>query len=195
MPDTAPKPVSEPVSEPISAPPSLQALVACFFAIGMQSFGGGLSSWIRREIVQKRGWLADRPFLSGLALSQIAPGPNAVNLTIFIGTSLRGIPGAIGALFGLLLLPVVLILAIGQLYFTGRHLPAIETALGGLGYAAIGLNFANGIRLSKTNISRLHQVGVIATVTIAIGIFRLPLLAVLAVMIPASLLLEYSLPE
>src|SRR4051812_27654356 len=48
--------------------PSPPELLACFCRIGLISFGGGLAAWVRRDIVERRGWLGDRQFLSGLAL-------------------------------------------------------------------------------------------------------------------------------
>ena len=61
----------------------------------MMSFGGGLAAWTRREVVQMRGWLDDKQFLSGYALSQLVPGATNVNLAVFIGTQMRGALGAI----------------------------------------------------------------------------------------------------
>jgi chromate transporter len=156
----------------------------------MQSFGGGLSSWMRREVVQKRRWLDDRAFLSGLALSQIAPGANAVNLAVFLGTTLRGGAGAVAALAGLMLLPMALILAVGAVYFSSHGVRWVDTALGGLGAAAIGLNLATGIRMVPGGIRSLRQAAVMVAVTVAVGLLGLPLLPVLLVMVPASVVLE-----
>ena len=72
----------------------------------MMSFGGGLAAWTRREVVQRRGWLNDKQFLSGYALSQLVPGATNVNLAVFIGTQMRGTTGALACLFGLTALPV-----------------------------------------------------------------------------------------
>src|SRR5882757_636116 len=76
-------------------PPSRAALFGAFVSIGMSSFGGGLTAWVRREIVHRREWLDDQQFLSGYALSQLVPGASNVNLAVFIGTQLRGIRGAL----------------------------------------------------------------------------------------------------
>ena len=81
----------------IPGPPSLAALFLCFLTIGSTSFGGGLLGWIRRELVEKRGWLDDQQFLVVLRLSQIVPGATNVNLAVLIGTQLRGVPGALAA--------------------------------------------------------------------------------------------------
>jgi chromate transporter len=170
-------------------PPSLATLFTVFSRIGMQSFGGGLSGWIRREIVQRRKWLEERPFLSGLAVSQIAPGANAVNLSVFVGTTLRGGPGALAAFAGMMVLPLVIVLAAGALYFRHQALPGVETALSGLGAGAIGLTLATGVRMTRRGVRGARQVAIMAVTAIAIGVLRWPLLPVLVVMIPASLLL------
>ncbi len=173
-------------------PPSLRQLFVCFTGIGMQSFGGGLSAWMRLEIVQRRGWIEEVPFLSGLALSQIAPGANAVNLAVFLGGTLRGGLGALAALGGLMALPVVLILIAGGLYFAGHGIGWVDTALTGLGAAAIGLNLATGWRMARGGIRSARQAAVMLAVTVAIGLLGWPLLPVLAVMVPVSLLAEYA---
>ena len=176
------------------APPSLAAIFLCFGAIGAQSFGGGLSAWIRREVVVKRGWIEDGAFLSGLALSQIAPGANAVNLSVFLGFEMRGLAGSFAAISGLMAVPVLAVLAAGAAYLRligdgsgplARHL---AVALGGMGAAAIGLNVANGWRLSEGRLSlrRPGPVLVVIATTLGIGYWNLPLLAALPVLVLAS---------
>ena len=56
-----------------------------------------MSAWIRREVVHRRGWMGEREFVGGLALAQIVPGANGVNLAVFVGTTLRGPAGALAA--------------------------------------------------------------------------------------------------
>jgi chromate transporter len=177
---------------PISdAPPTLAALFLCFTVIGMQSFGGGLSSWMRREVVQRRGWMEDPQFLGGLALAQIAPGPNAVNLCVFIGTTLRGGSGALVALAGLMGLPIALVLALGGLYGWLQKLPGLAPILGGMGAAAVGLNLATGWRLTRRNLRSLSQFAIMIFTALAVGWLDWPLLPVLLVVVPASLALSF----
>ena len=171
-------------------PPSLATIFVVFSRIGMQSFGGGLSGWIRREIVQRRQWLEERPFLSGLAVSQIAPGANAVNLSVFVGTTLRGAPGALAAFAGMMALPAVLVLVLGALYFRHQALPGVAVALSGLGAGAIGLTLATAIRMTRRGVRGAGPVAITAATALAIGVLRWPLLPVLLAMIPASLLLS-----
>src|SRR6201994_671483 len=109
-----------PSQPPAPTPPSLAALFNSFVSIGMMSFGGGLAAWTRREVVQKRGWLDDKQFLSGFALSQLVPGATNVNLAVFIGTQMRGTAGAVACFCGLTTMPVLIVLALGYLYLRSQ---------------------------------------------------------------------------
>jgi len=170
--------------------PGLPAIFNCFFVIGSQSFGGGTSAWIRREVVTKRGWLTDQQFLSSLAVCQIAPGPNPMNMGVFLGCMMRGSIGALTAFAGLMAFPVILCLGLGALYFANRRLPGFEVVLAGLGAVAIGMNIANAVRLTRKNIRRWRQAAMIAIVTISVGILHFPLFDVLLVTIPIAVFVE-----
>lgn len=176
---------------PPYAQPSLTALFASFVSIGMMSFGGGLAAWTRREVVQKRGWLDDRQFLSGYALSQLVPGATNVNLAVFIGTQMRGTLGAIVCFCGLTALPVAVVLLAGAIYLHTQGQTAgswISVALGGMGAVAIGLNLGTGVRLAWRNIKGVIPILITAVITLAIGLFDFTLMHVLLVMLPVSLL-------
>jgi chromate transporter len=118
------------------------------------------------------------------------PGATNVNLSVIIGTQLRGIPGALAAVAGLLLAPLAILLALGTLYFATRDVPGsrlVNAALAGAGAAAIGFNIATGVRLAHDTFSRIGPALVAAAIIVGIGIMRLPLLEVLLVMLPTSL--------
>jgi chromate transporter len=175
---------------PSLGPPSLATLFLSFLSIGSTSFGGGLLGWIRRELVERRGWIDDQQFLVCYGISQMVPGATNVNLSVIIGTQLRGIPGAVAAVAGLLLVPLAILLAAGTLYFathggSGGHL--LNAALAGAGAAAIGFNLATGLRLAWHNIRRVGPALITVGIIIGIGILRVPLIEVLLVMLPASL--------
>jgi len=141
--------------------------------------------------VQRRGWLDDQQFLSGYALSQIIPGATNVNLAVFIGTQLRGSAGAVAAFFGLTTLPLAIVLTVGLIYLRTQGMPGggwFSTALAGMGAVAIGLNLGTGVRLGRHNIRRIVPALIAAVVALSIGVFGVPLLYALAVMIPVSLL-------
>ncbi|MDA8049819.1 MAG: chromate transporter [Rhodospirillales bacterium] len=163
------------------------SLFVAFLRIGAESFGGGLSAWIRREVVEQRGWMSDRRFLSALALCQILPGANAVNLAVFIGTTLGGAAGAAAAFAGLMALPAGIVLVLGVLYAAFGASGVVDAALAGAGIGAIGLTLAVGVRLARRNVRDLPGAAIMAATALAVGVLRLDLLAVLAVLGPVSL--------
>jgi chromate transporter len=142
-------------------PPSLLALASVFFRIGMFSFGGGLSGWMYREVVQARGWLTEDEFLSGMAVGQILPGANVANLTIYIGHRLKGPLGAAAALVALLAVPFFAVIALAGGYGLIKNIPYAQTGLEGVAAAAIGLLLvvvARGARDRKsTRLNSSHE--------------------------------------
>jgi chromate transporter len=83
-------------------------------------------------------------------LSQPVPGATNVNLPEFIGTQMRGAPGAIACFCGLTALPVAMVVGLGVLYLHRAQRQAggawLSTALSGVGAVAIGLNLGTGVR-------------------------------------------------
>ena len=110
-------------------PVSLFALYKLTFVVGLFSFGGGLSAWMRREVVLIRGWMTDEEFFNGYSLAQILPGVNSTNMAVYIGQHLRGAIGAAVALTGLLTGPFFIVIAAAVAYhyliaipgFADRH--------------------------------------------------------------------------
>jgi chromate transporter len=174
--------------------PSLAALFVGFMSIGLASFGGGLAAWTRREVVERRGWLDDTQFISGYALSQLVPGATNVNLAVFIGAQLRGLPGAVACFWGLTLLPLLIVLGLGALYFGVQHMPGgawFSQALSGMGAVAIGMNLGLGVRLARRNLRGVAPFLVVGGIVLAIGILGYRLPHVLAVAMPVSLLIAW----
>jgi chromate transporter len=175
----------------VPARPTLAALFVGFVSIGMMSFGGGLTAWMRLEVVQRRGWMDDPQFLSGYALSQLVPGATNVNLAVFIGAQLRGWSGAIAAFAGLTTLPVTIVLVVGFIYFRLQGMPSgswFSSVLAGMGAVAIGLNLGTGIQLARRNITQVSQIAIAAAVAISVGVLGFSLVHALLVMAPLSLL-------
>src|SRR5215475_4381139 len=90
--------------------PSLWELIWTFNQIALASFGGGLSAWSREILVVEKHWMGEEEFLSASTMCRILPGANQVNMAVFAGSKMRGLTGAVAAVFGLCLMPVVLIL-------------------------------------------------------------------------------------
>lgn len=173
--------------------PSLSDLFLVFLRMGAMSFGGGMTSWTRREVVQRRGWMEEGQFLSGVAMSQIAPGANGVNIAVFVGTMLHGGLGAVVAVLGMLAVPVLVVLAAGVGYFSFASMPQgawFGLALAGIGAGAIGLNIASGLRMFRAGIRGKGAIAVVVVTAACLG-GGVGLGWVLAVMIPASLAVQF----
>jgi len=114
--------------------------------IALQGFGGVLPI-IQREWVEKERWLTREQFLELLAVAQVMPGPNVVNLALIYGDRAFGLRGAMAGLGGMLLVPLGVVLAITVGYTHYAAHPVVAGALRGMGAAAAGLIFATGIKL------------------------------------------------
>ena len=80
-------------------------LFLSFLQIGMFSFGGGYAAMplIQGQVVTTHGWLTMSEFTDLITISQITPGPIAVNSATFVGLKIAGIPGAVVATVGCIL--------------------------------------------------------------------------------------------
>lgn len=166
---------------------SLSDLFNVFFKIGLMSFGGGLVSWIHRDVVIARGWMTNEEFLSGLSLSQVLPGVNSTNTSIFVGQRLRGPVGAVVACSAMLAGPFLIILAAGMTYQTLLGAPGFPSVVEGVGAVAMGLLTRLGIQAGQT--VKLGLAPVLATLAtfIGVGVMQWPMLAVVAVVAPLSI--------
>jgi chromate transporter len=175
---------------PTAPPPALTALLRVFLVMGMSSFGGGLSGWMHREIVEKRRWLTNERFLAGVAMGQVLPGPNSANLALYIGLHLRGGLGAFVCAFGLLTPPFLFILLLGVAYTQFSVVQHAHFIFSGMAAAGVGMTMVTTVKVAR--ILRGFQPFVIAAVTfVTIGIRHLPLIPVALVLIPASIVLAY----
>lgn len=174
-----------------SAPISLPAIVAVFAKIGLMSFGGALSGWMHREIVQRRCWLDESEFLNGLALGQIMPGANVANLSLFIGQRLRGGAGAAAALLGMLLPPMVLVVLLAALYLDLGGIAWLHRLVAGVAAAAIGLTVIVGIRATRRVERRPAPVGVLLTIFMTVGVLHWPMVPVVLCVAPVSIGLAF----
>lgn len=166
---------------------SLLDIAAAYLRISLSSFGGGLSAWAQLVVVDQRKWLTDEEFLSAMALSRVLPGPNQVNLAVYVGSRLRGIAGCLAALAGLIVIPFVIVLLMGIAYFKYQYLTGVQAALRGMAAVAVGMTLGMGLKLALRFSFTCWTVLIMAVSFIAIGILRWPLLPVLAVLIPLSI--------
>jgi chromate transporter len=167
---------------------SLFELAWTFNHIALASFGGGLSAWSREVLVVEKQWMGEAEFLSAMTMCRIMPGSNQVNMAVFAGSKMRGLPGAAAALFGLCLMPVVLITVAGFFYFHFKEIPAVKGVLHGASAAAVALTLAMVIQTGKKCLTGLMPVLLFAAAFVLNGLLRWHLPVVLAILAPISLL-------
>jgi chromate transporter len=167
-------------------PVSLLTLFLIFLRIGAFSFGGGLTGWVYREVVQQRQWMSETDFLSGLALSQILPGANVTNLSVYIGQKLRGTVGALAALFALLTVPFFVVIGAATIYSRIADINWIRAATDGVAAAAIGLLLLVGWRSARYAGRDITSLAVLIATFLAVGVMRLPLVPVVLCIAPIS---------
>lgn len=117
-----------------------------FTWLALQGFGGVLAI-VQRELVEKKRWLTKEEFIEEWAVAQIMPGPNVINLSLMIGGRYFGLPGALAALAGMLLIPLLLVLLLALVYAQFASHPSLGGALRGMGAVAAGLIVASGLKL------------------------------------------------
>ena len=93
-----------------------------FLKIGAVSFGGGygMISLVRESVISNN-WLSESEFLSFVAVSESTPGPLAVNMATFVGSSQAGLPGALAATIGVVLPAFIIIMIIAAVIPTPRE--------------------------------------------------------------------------
>lgn len=170
-----------------AGPPSLGQIFLAFGKIGLTSFGGGLSGWMLREFVQNRRWISEADFLNGLALAQAFPGVNVVNLSLWIGFRLRGGPGALAGVLGMVIPAMLVAIAAVAAFGEVAHYQSVHLALAGAAATAIGLSLQMGVRAARRAARSAVPVAIIVATFLAIGVLRLPLLPVIAAMAPLSI--------
>ena len=120
-----------------------------FVQIGMFSFGGGYASLklIEHQAVEVNAWLSMTEFTDLITISEMTPGPIAVNASTFIGTRVAGLGGALIATFGCILPSCLIVLTLAWLYYKYRNLTLVNSALAGLRPAVAALIAAAGMSI------------------------------------------------
>ena len=166
----------------------LGALAGAFLKVALASFGGGLSAWARRVLVEERRWISDEEFLSALTLCRILPGPNQVNMAVYVGARFRGLAGALAALSGLVLVPLAIVIGLGIAYFHYRQVPALDATLRGAVAAAAGMTIAMGVKVIGPFLRQPVGLALAAVAFVAVGLLHLSLLGVVVVLGPLGML-------
>lgn len=140
--------------EPAKVP--LTQFVGYFLWLGTVGFGGpiALAGHMQQDLVDSRGWIRKEDYLEGLALAQLAPGPLAAQLAIYLGYIRAGVLGAtaVGAAFVLPSFLMVLTLSAAYVRFGG--LPWMQGMFYGIGAAVIGIIARSAFKLTKLTLGK-----------------------------------------
>lgn len=127
-------------------------LFLSFLQIGAFSFGGGYAAMplIQNQVVALHGWLNLAEFTDLVTISQMTPGPIAVNAATFVGTRIAGTPGAVAATVGCVLPSCILVTLLARIYLKYRNLSMIQGVLKSLRPAVVAMIGAAGVSILVT---------------------------------------------
>ncbi|MBS5144248.1 MAG: chromate transporter [Butyricicoccus pullicaecorum] len=153
-----------------------------FFQIGLFSIGGGHAAMplIQNQVVDVHSWLTMSQFADIMTISEMTPGPIAINSATFVGIQTAGIPGAIVSTLGCVFPSCIIVLTLAYIYYRFRGLSLIQGVLAGLRPAVVAMIASAGISLlimavygQRTLPSNLGQVDMIACIIFATAFFIL----------------------
>lgn len=130
----------------------LLRLFTTFFKIGAFSFGGGYAmlTLLEEEVVQVNNWITSADFIDILAISEMTPGPIAINSATFIGYKVGGYVGASLATLGVVLPSFIIISIIFHSLHKFKNSPYVDWVFGGIRPVAFGLIAAAAVTIGKT---------------------------------------------
>lgn len=189
MPPDASAPTPDAPAPPPHVP--LFDLFVIFLKLGTLAIGGGVQAFMYRDLVEVKKWIDDKAYITGLAIAQVLPGANPVNLALYFGQKLHGGLGATAAVFGMVVPAFCIILTAGYAYRQLAHFPATHFIL--LGAAAVGVSatLAMGIKIAKRLDRNWATVLIGLSTFVAVGVLRFPMVPVVCVVVPASVLIFY----
>ncbi len=129
--------------------------------------------------------------MDGLEIAQVLPGPNILNLALYCGQKVRGVPGAIAAFLGASVPPFIIVLIAGALYFKFAGNPYVQGALRGCAAGAVGLTIGNALELTWDERADWVRLPLIVVTAAAVSLLRMPLLLVLVIFGGAGIVREY----
>ena len=123
-----------------------------FLKIGLFSFGGGYAAMplIQEQVVSSHNWLSMAEFTDLITISQMTPGPIAINSATFVGIKIAGIPGALVSTVGCILPSCIIVMLIAKLYLKYRNMSMLQGVLNSLRPAVVAMIASAGISILVT---------------------------------------------
>ncbi|GEK90462.1 chromate transporter [Alkalibacterium kapii] len=127
-------------------------LLFSFFQIGLLSFGGGYAALplIEQELIHDQGWITNQQFIDVLTLSEMTPGPIAINAATFSGNQIAGILGGAVATVGVTLPSVIIVQLLAYFYFKYKNIEMVQGIIQGLRPAVVALIASAGLTIFLT---------------------------------------------
>ena len=127
----------------------LLQLLWAFIQVGAFSFGGGYAALplIEEQVVRANQWLTAQEFTDIITISQMTPGPIAINSASFVGIRMGGPVGTVVASFGCILPSLVIVLLLSYFFFKYRNLRMVQGVVKGLRPGVVALIAASGYGL------------------------------------------------
>jgi chromate transporter len=137
------------------APYSLLQLIQYFLKLGYSGFGGpvALVGYMHRDLVEEKKWITEEDYRDGLALAQLAPGPLAAQLSIYLGYVHYRVLGATLCGVAFVLPSFVMVVALGIAYKLFGGLPWMQAVFYGIGAAVVGIIAISSYKLAVKSIS------------------------------------------
>lgn len=160
----------------MAAAPSFAEAARFWAKLGFVSFGGpaGQIAILHRELVDTRRWLGEREFTRALNFCMLLPGPEALQLAIYLGWKLHGIRGGLVAGLGFILPAIVLLFALSYVYVVHGSLPWVAGLLYGLQAAVIALVLQALMRIGRRALKTPLLVSLAAGAFLALEFARVP---------------------
>ncbi len=123
-----------------------------FFQIGLFSIGGGYAALplIQAQVVDGYGWMTMTEFSDIITISQMTPGPIAINAATFVGTRIAGPAGAAVATLGCIVPSCIIVLTLAFIYYKYRNITMVQGTLKGLQPAVVALIASAGLSILVT---------------------------------------------
>lgn len=154
-------------------------LFLSFLKIGLFSFGGGYAALplIQEEVVEINNWLSLTEFNDLITISQMTPGPIAINSATFVGTRIGGLPGALAATLGCILPSVIIVGTISYFYHKYANLKVMNNILFLLRPAIVSMIAIAGIGILTTAFFDTRPIAFANIDWLMVSIFLVALLA------------------